>query len=373
MHNLARGGEIIWLHGPAGVGKSAILQTLAETESESPTSILGATLFFSRLNKRYDPQRVFITIAYQPAVKYPSYRQYVLGFLATDPKVVRKSMAEQFKRFIVHPFAERKLEGLHETVLILLDGLDECLGERAQRDILLLIGKLALQYPTVPCIRVIASRPEPHIEVAFSFGGIGKSYLEIEVPVHSTEACADVECYLRDKFSEIRQRFPASFSATLHQWPSESQFLRLATGASGLFHFAYIAIHFIGDEDFGNPFSQLQKVLDVIDSTPLADDQINPFAILDALYREVLSAIPQEVYPITKRILQIMLTHPAPCPFYIQCSWFGLTQADVYGALRKLHSVLHIPPPEKLEESSRSIHTSFIDYLVSPSRSRTFV
>lgn len=65
-----------------------------------------------------------IRSAYQSAVRYPLHRQYVLGLLATDPKVVRKTIAEQLERFIVKPFVEEKLlGGPGETVLVILDGL----------------------------------------------------------------------------------------------------------------------------------------------------------------------------------------------------------------------------------------------------------
>ncbi|KAF9439857.1 hypothetical protein P691DRAFT_768703 [Macrolepiota fuliginosa MF-IS2] len=64
MYNLVHKYKILWLHGPAGVGKSAILQMVTEAASKSASSILSATLFFSHPNSRDNPKRVFITIAY---------------------------------------------------------------------------------------------------------------------------------------------------------------------------------------------------------------------------------------------------------------------------------------------------------------------
>jgi len=51
------------LVGPAGVGKSAIMQSVAE-RSQSPSTVLAA-LFFSAPNKRNDPSKVVTTLAYQ--------------------------------------------------------------------------------------------------------------------------------------------------------------------------------------------------------------------------------------------------------------------------------------------------------------------
>ncbi|KAF9449273.1 hypothetical protein P691DRAFT_759216, partial [Macrolepiota fuliginosa MF-IS2] len=221
MHNLARKYKILWLHGPAGIGKSAILQTIAETASEATTSILGATLFFSRPNSRDDPKCVFITIAYRLAVRYPLYRQYIVGLLTIDPQLVEKSLAKQFETFIVQPFGvEQLLTEHHDTVLILLDGLDECNGDEAQCEIILLIGRFVLQYPTSPLIWLIASRPEPHIRDAFSEGELQRAYGQMRVLVDSDQGRRDVEKYLRDKFADIRKKHRRSIPSSLQQWPS---------------------------------------------------------------------------------------------------------------------------------------------------------
>ncbi|KAF9442596.1 hypothetical protein P691DRAFT_470161, partial [Macrolepiota fuliginosa MF-IS2] len=223
MYNLVRKYNILWLHGPAGVGKSAILQTIAEAASERAASILGATLFFSRPNSRDDPKGVFITIAYRLAVRYPLYRQYIVRLLSIDPQLVEKSLAEQFKTFIALPFAIKELlDGVNGTVLILLDGLDECQGEGAQSEIILLIGKFVLQYPTSPLIWLIASRPEPHIQNTFASKTLRSSYEEIQVLVDSVQGRRDVEKYLRESFLDIRERYPQSIPSSLQQWPSES-------------------------------------------------------------------------------------------------------------------------------------------------------
>ncbi|KAF9441419.1 hypothetical protein P691DRAFT_779803, partial [Macrolepiota fuliginosa MF-IS2] len=61
--NPERDRSMLWLLGPAGVGKSAIAQTIAE-ECAADGS-LGATFFFSRLNNRNNPHSVIPTIVYQ--------------------------------------------------------------------------------------------------------------------------------------------------------------------------------------------------------------------------------------------------------------------------------------------------------------------
>ncbi|KXN88951.1 hypothetical protein AN958_06558 [Leucoagaricus sp. SymC.cos] len=55
------------------------------------------------------------------------------------------------------------------------------------------------------------------------------------------------------------------------------------------------------------------------------------------------------------------------------CNWLGISLAETFAAIRKLHSVLRVPPPRwvKLYGSARlqPFHKSFSDYILSPSRS----
>ncbi len=59
--DLACGKRLLWIVGPAGVGKSAIMQTLAEVPS-TPKFTLGASLFFS-INGRSDGSKFIATIS----------------------------------------------------------------------------------------------------------------------------------------------------------------------------------------------------------------------------------------------------------------------------------------------------------------------
>ncbi|KAF9450249.1 hypothetical protein P691DRAFT_726359 [Macrolepiota fuliginosa MF-IS2] len=77
--------KLLWLRGLAGVGKSAIVQTLAEKLSEQGR--LGASLFFSRPNGRTDPRQVFPTLAYQFAVQNPSYKAEFVSQYPSTPLI----------------------------------------------------------------------------------------------------------------------------------------------------------------------------------------------------------------------------------------------------------------------------------------------
>ncbi|KAF9440757.1 hypothetical protein P691DRAFT_818174 [Macrolepiota fuliginosa MF-IS2] len=358
MHNLPHEYKIWWLSRLAGVGKSAILQTIAKAKAVSLTSILGATLFFLQPNECNDPQCVFTTIAYQLSMKYPTYQKYIIKLLTFNPMMVKKSMREQFKAFIIQPFVIKELlAGSHNAVLIFLNGLDECKGDNTQHEIILLITKFSLKYPTSPLIWLIMSCPESHIQDTFSLDTVRLSYRGTEVDVDSDEGRCD-----------HWQSIPSS----LQQWPSKSDFTTIATQSSGLFIFLSTLIRFIGDEDYADPISQLKIVLDVIESMMLSPGGKNPFATLNVLYTCILSEIPQDVLQTMLSLLEFDISGSG-WPFTDNCSWLGVPQGHAYGALQRLHSVIKIPEPEDaFEEHLYAFHASFYDYLSLPSQSGMF-
>ncbi|KXN85029.1 hypothetical protein AN958_11781 [Leucoagaricus sp. SymC.cos] len=374
FHNTDRNEKILWIHGPAGIGKSAIMQTLAQEEHKSPTSILGAAIFFSKLRQRNNPKRLFNTIAYQFATRYKPYRQYVTDILTDDPKIIEKSMKEQFNWFIVRPFAEQNvLRGYRETLLIILDGLDEVEGIEAQRQLVSLIVHFTFDHPTSPLIWAIASRPEPDIMQAFnSLTQVPPSYLEIGVQIDSDQGRADMELFLRKRFDEIRERYGVT-----SKWPSEVDFLKVAKAASGHFIFGEAATRFIDDEDYANPASQLRVVVAAIESTTSTTLELNPLALLDSLYSQILLAVHPRTRHITTRLLALSFTQfyrgLYNC-FWVQSHWLNLSQADAFSALRKLHSVLRIPSPDEVKYDSKlePFHKSFSDYILSSTRSGQF-
>ena len=67
---------IMWLHGAAGAGKSAIAQTIAERCQA--LNLLLASFFFSRSDpSRSHAKYLIATIAYQVAMNFPSTRALI--------------------------------------------------------------------------------------------------------------------------------------------------------------------------------------------------------------------------------------------------------------------------------------------------------
>ena len=67
---------ILWLYGPAGAGKSAIAQTIAELLAEA--GLLAAAFFFSRnAAGRNDKTPLVATLAYQLVKSIPEIRAHI--------------------------------------------------------------------------------------------------------------------------------------------------------------------------------------------------------------------------------------------------------------------------------------------------------
>ncbi|XP_006457602.1 hypothetical protein AGABI2DRAFT_123454 [Agaricus bisporus var. bisporus H97] len=371
----ARRELLLWITGPAGVGKSAVVQTFAEYLVEA--KLLGASIFCSRPNKRNNPHRIFITIAYQLAVRIGGYREFIVERLTLDPQLLNRDMATQFKTFILEPFVEKKIGAGGNQWGILLDGLDELEGEDAQCEIVRLVSTFAHEHRDTPLVWIIASRPEPHICNTFS-DAADLSHWSEYIPIDSTEACDDVERFLRSSFAMTRRRFRQCVPS---DWPSDSEFLKLTAAASGLFVYAEVVMQFIRDSDNADPVSQFETVLLVIDRSGAIPTKENPFVQLDALYREILSSISPKLWPTTKRLLGFLICQQR-LSFYIAnrirtlrgtSLLFGLTRSVMYPCLIKCHSTVRVPDWNVAHEVTLGIlHASFADYLKDPSRSGDF-
>ncbi|KAJ3564807.1 hypothetical protein NP233_g8052 [Leucocoprinus birnbaumii] len=364
--------NFIWLHGSAGCGKSAIAQTFAEKCSE--LGRLGAAFFFSRPNKRSDPKTVIPSLAYQLATNCPAYKTIIASQLSDDPQLLSKALPVQFRKLIIEPFAYLQHQGdtsVQQPFLILLDGLDECHGELAQCEFVKLISETVRVKKNLPLIWLICCRPEAHFRYIFSrIVYCYKWELEID------EECRnDVDRYLRDEFYELQCKYNID-----SLWPPAERFAVISGGASGHFAFADTAIGYVGDEEYANPVQRLDELIAFIQHFELAS-VTNPLARLDLLYKQILSEIPDDIFPITWRIFghliyvsnvncQVMhLTKSAQ----ILCNYLDVDQGTFYSALRRLYSVVFVPSPEDaLDDRLWFYHASFQDFLCDKNRSGKF-
>ncbi|KXN91413.1 hypothetical protein AN958_00675 [Leucoagaricus sp. SymC.cos] len=280
--------DMIWLHGPAGTGKSAVAQTFAELCADR--NHLGAAFFFSHPNKRNRPEKVLPTIAFQLAYHCPAYKSIITRVLAEDPHLLKKAMHVQFKQLIVRPLSQLQDQN-HESVrhpfLILLDGMDECDGEKAQRDLIKMINDLVSVKHRFPILWLICSRPEPHLTHTFlRLPDCGREELALDEQSHD-----DVEKFLRDGFSALKDEYPHTIPSA---WPDEEQLNIVLRFCSSLFAAASVTLNYVSDSAYANPVARLNGLVSFLERRGVVGPS-HPLISLDMLYTRILSEIPDDI------------------------------------------------------------------------------
>ncbi|KAJ7098957.1 hypothetical protein C8R44DRAFT_888794 [Mycena epipterygia] len=347
---------ILWLHGSAGLGKSAIAQMFAgECQKERR---LGASFFFKRGHpKRGTWHGLITTVAYQIAKSVPGFMSPVQQAVHRDKLVVGCAITVQFQRLIAEPFSDTPNPEI--IPVIILDGLDECEDPKVQQQILrLFIG--AIRGPQPPIRLIIVSRPEPHLREILGATEICRPLL---LSADQT-AYDNIRKYLWDEFSRIHSECMARGVDLGANWPTEGTLNHLVQKSSGIFIYATTVIRFVGD-GYCHPADRLASVLS---RDPLST------APLDDLYTEILSVLSQEQNHL--RILHAIWCSTLPRGFEI-----GPEEIDMLLQLRPgtcrlllhgLHSVFNVPPMRtrlSLRNVISALHASLLDYLGDARRS----
>ncbi|KAJ7121447.1 WD40-repeat-containing domain protein [Mycena epipterygia] len=242
-------GNVLWLSGVAGSGKSTISTTVSE--SFRAVDRLGAFLFFDRNDSaRSHPGAVISTLAYKLALSNPHIASAVAEVIRRDPAVVDAPIRTQFKMLLLDPLYSA-VQHIQGPVLIILDALDEC-GDPRSRAVLLSL--FATEFPKLPHLFriLITSRRNPDIADKFR-----SRFLEMEMDMGATST-NDVELYFRHEMAQIRQN-----RRLAQTWPEERDIRALVKLSGGLFIWASTAVTFM---DAFRPDGRL-KILLAQDST----------------------------------------------------------------------------------------------------------
>ncbi|KAF8157176.1 hypothetical protein B0H34DRAFT_798479 [Crassisporium funariophilum] len=282
---------IIWVHGPAGAGKSAIAQTIAELCHT--LGLLLGSFFFSRIADGRNNEKCLIpTIAYQVALYIPATRSHIERAVANDPSVFDKSLEAQARVLIVEPlqlaYQMHACSSAEQPVwptLLIIDGLDECFDTKTQTIILQVLCDIAQKLNSVHVHTLIACRPEHHLRTAFNTGRLNLLSRRLHLD-YSFHPDADIELFLRDKFAAIRENHPFD-SDIPKDWPSHDNISLLVAKSSGQFIFASTVVRYV-ESIHGPPVERL-KIVCGLSSPP--NELEAPFVELDKLYHHILSSV----------------------------------------------------------------------------------
>ncbi|KAF8801513.1 hypothetical protein BYT27DRAFT_7309549 [Phlegmacium glaucopus] len=358
---------IKWLYGPAGAGKSAIAQEIAELYHKSGR--LAASFFWSRsVAGRNNEKCLVSSLAYQLLIAIPQIRGYIEEAIENDPSLLFLSLATQMQSLVVEPlekvFSHDQQRAVDSEIpkLIILDGLDECGTAEAQRYILKVISDSVLKFP-IPLFFLICSRPEQAIRDSFN----DQNLLELTVRLALDEKYRpddDIRLFLVESFESVK-RSHALLRCLPCDWPIVEDIDLLVKKSSGQFIYAATVVKFVRPPR-RRPDEQLKIILGI---NTAGND--TPFAELDALYCQIFSMV--EDLPSALEVLSVLflvdgIRGYASSARVIE-TILSYASGDLQLILIDLHSVLNVPGMEDNHGDLRSHHASLQDFLMDPARS----
>ena len=350
---------IYWLNGLAGTGKSTIAQTIAERLFADGG--LGASFFCSRdFEDRRNLHRIFPTLAFQLAHRYPEFRSILVPLLRSNPDIGHESLFNQMRALIVEP-----LNSSGTPTVVVIDALDECMDEDPQSAILSVMGRLVEGIPNVKFL--ITGRPEPRIQSGFRLGLL-RPLTDVFV-LHGVEPSvvnADIRLFLDHGLSELAARRGIDRDV----WPTDEHLDLLCERAAGLFVYAVATLKFL-DHTFTPP----SKRLDVITRAPGSTThegkaKLRPSVTLDSLYlssfQNAFDGLDAEDDEKVRLVIGTVVLAVNPLPPSAIATLVDLGKREVMDLLRQIHSLLKLP--ENPDSPVLPFHKSFPDFITDPDR-----
>ena len=363
--NDEREKHVFWLNGLAGTGKSTIAQTFAETSFADGK--LGATFFCSRdFDDRSNLRKIFPTLAFQLAHRYPRFRQKLLPVLIANPDVGRESLCSQMEKLILGPLKTTQI-----PTLIIIDALDECKDEEPASAILSIFSRYVDQIPHVKFF--ITGRPEQRIRSGFRLATLQPITEVLKLRnVKRPLVDVDIKLFFRTRLTDIAKN--RSHCDVTEDWPLVSDIDILCEKAAGLFVYASTVVKFVASS-----YHQPPKRLAILVSLPQNTAHEGDSGI-DSLYTEILRHAyhnvgpynwkpdNQEVYHRFRTVVGAVLLafNPLSMKSLSDLLHDFETPSDISTALNSLHSLLLVP--ESIEDPIRVFHKSFSDFLMDPER-----
>ncbi|KIK12218.1 hypothetical protein PISMIDRAFT_121242, partial [Pisolithus microcarpus 441] len=256
---------ILWLHGQAGRGKSAIAHTIALWIKD--VGGLGSCFCFARDRRSERRQeKILTTIARDLADRDPAFRR-ALADVISDDRLLRTTpdVMQQWQRLILEPLS--KIEGaIAGNVVVVIDALDESGSVKSRKHILsLLTSTEAARLP--PNFRILlTSRPLPDIERALSAAQHVKMTSLDSIPAASAEC--DIRLYVSSELAHLPEI-------------GITEVRNIAGKSNGLFEWARLACEFVEPNKPGRTIMERYNEIMIRDTGDGA-------ALLDVMYRTIL-------------------------------------------------------------------------------------
>ncbi len=356
MGDVPRGAWIAWLNGAAGAGKSAICQSVAEMCIQRGIKV--ASFFFFRTDDtRNTCDAVVATLAYQIIKLVPQTKGNIVHAIESDPLIFQQTFSTQLEVLIVNPLRRLQVSDNNSGLLLIIDGVDECMGDSAQMDLIRTFSTL-LQNRDLSLTILFGSRRETHMQMAFNARDTDRILKNVPLD-NNYQASEDIRHFLFESFEAIKQTHPQR-KRLEPKWPAAEYVQQIVEKSSGQFIYASVVIKFVS-----TPSSSPMAQLDIVRGLRPAG-RATPFAELDALYRQIFS----QVKDITTALG--ILSYAIIGSFtYLRtiAYFFNITEDDVESILAPLTSVLFC---DTEQDEIVFHHASLPDFLKDKERSQEY-
>ncbi|KAF9475583.1 hypothetical protein BDN70DRAFT_883582 [Pholiota conissans] len=354
---------ILWLYGPAGAGKTAILHSIAEQCEEDES--LAASFFFGRYAPgRNDLSRFAATLACKLSFCIPGMKKHLIANIEMDPTIFSLSLEVQMRALVVDPIMAVKFDEPRRIFAVIVDGLDECgPDEEARTKLINTLRDTAIKLQHVPLKFLLGSRSELEFRLAFNQEPLSLLMQGISLGV-DYQSNADIILYLEGKFAEIMQKHRTLMLGTYFPtpWPAAHDMNRLVQKSSGQFIFPSTVVKFV-DSPRRHPVERLNIILGLADA-----GNETPFAALDVLYTFILSAVDD-----LPKVLLVLTLLVLSKRFWAVRVVERLLGFEVRRALIDMHSLILVSDDDAFFDGHVVLlHASLHDFLLDRSRSKNF-
>ena len=359
---------ICWLNGPAGYGKSALAQTIAEHYAASGR-LLGSFFFLRGAGERSHISRLIPTLAHQISLSIPAAKLSLERALRDEPALLEPSasLAHQFQKLIIDPthsttskilssmgafshFAKQKIH-VKQRILV-IDALDECDDKAEMAAFIDVLINVSSGKSHLPFRILLTSRVEEHIQKRFNDSGAQSVLYHLDLANY--DAQLDIQVYFQKEFSRIYDQNVRMMQRISRPWPSTKDLAVLLNQAGSSFAFATTLIQYVGGDPM--PHKAIQQLL-----KSGADG-------LDPLYKQVLSSA-SKTEALHEILGTIMILEDNQSISFLS-SLLNLQHEEVIHELLGVQSIIKIPGDD--DQPIMLYHTSLRDFLAIKSRSEQY-
>ncbi|KIK02793.1 hypothetical protein K443DRAFT_5823 [Laccaria amethystina LaAM-08-1] len=341
--------SVCWLNGPAGYGKSALSQTIAERYANKGR-LLGSFFFLRGAGDRSHIARLIPTLAHQISISVPVTKRLIGRALEEDCTMLDSSasIVHQFQRLIANPLSSplNLFSFFAKSKILVIDGLDECDDKVQMAEFIEMLIDMS-QRDQLPCRIFLTSRVEEHIRK--KFGDARAQSVLYCIDLAAFDARPDIQLYFEQEFGHIYDQNLPIMRRIPQPWPSSQALSVLLDKAGSSFMFAATLVRLVGEDSM--PSKVLQEVLDSGSNG------------LDPLYKQVLSsASPTPAFHRVIGTIMILLTNQSIESLSLL---LDIQAGEIVFELLKVQSIVKIPGDDN--KPIMLYHTSLRDFLTTKS------